>query len=255
MITRSELAEVARTKRLSERNAERDYLIELALYSASEFGRALVLRGGTALYKFYSLNRFSEELDFTIGSRRFSADDLMGVIVRDAGNIGIVAKVEEVAAYKEEINAKIVCRGPLYDGSRRSMARITLNLSKRERPLLMEKRILVSSYKEIPAFEAYVLSPREILAEKVRAVMQRNKPREVYDLWLLLRRGEVIDFDTIRRKLKATSLRWDPAGFYRSLEKNRGMWRRDLKDLVIGDLQEFDHVLAEIHDAFERQAR
>ena len=65
MLERQEIERVAGIKRLSEKNAEKDYLLELLLFLlASETGKKLVFKGGTALYKLYSLNRFSEDLDF-----------------------------------------------------------------------------------------------------------------------------------------------------------------------------------------------
>ena len=67
MLTYNELNRISSFKNLSLINAEKDYLQDLILFSIySKIGKDLVFKGGTALYKLYSLNRFSGDLDFTL---------------------------------------------------------------------------------------------------------------------------------------------------------------------------------------------
>ena len=60
MITKSELLETAKLKGISNAGyAEKDYLLELLLFSlAKNTKQELIFKGGTALYKFYKLERF-----------------------------------------------------------------------------------------------------------------------------------------------------------------------------------------------------
>jgi predicted nucleotidyltransferase component of viral defense system len=68
MITKKELEEIARIKGLTLGNAEKDYLIDIALLSISKNTKnELVFKGGTALKKCYFGDyRFSEDLDYTL---------------------------------------------------------------------------------------------------------------------------------------------------------------------------------------------
>src|SRR3989344_3824087 len=67
MLNYDELENIARLKRLSLKNIEKDYLQDLILFSIYSFiGKELVFKGGTCLYKLYKLGRFSEDLDFTL---------------------------------------------------------------------------------------------------------------------------------------------------------------------------------------------
>ena len=60
MLGTEELEDIARLKRLSLINAEKDYLQDILLFSIySIVGRELVFKGGTCLYKIYKINRFS----------------------------------------------------------------------------------------------------------------------------------------------------------------------------------------------------
>lgn len=45
------------------------------------------------------------------------------------------------------------------------------------------------------------LDPKEIMAEKCRPIMNREKGRDVYDLWYLLHKGIKFDIRLIQKKL------------------------------------------------------
>ncbi len=246
MITRSELMKVAEAKHISLRNAEKDYLLELILYIISDFRRFFVFKGGTALYKFYNLNRFSEDLDFDVVGKRFDIDHLIKRMLSGLELTGMSGTIYEKLEYGNEINIRLVVRGPLYDGSKRSMSRVTLNLSKRERPMMVQEKLLVPSYQEVPSFELSVLDDREMAAEKIRCIMTREKARDVYDLWFLLKRGTTVDVSIVNKKLKIYGLKFDLKMFYKKLHEKRNMWVLDLKGLLIGTLPEFNDVAAEL---------
>jgi len=143
MISRSELTRIAEMKHLTIRNAEKDYLLEFLLYSLSDDRRSLVFKGGTALYKFYNLNRFSEDLDFDAIGKRFDADKMIKKIIRNLELSGMQRTRPEKIEYSNETNIRFAIRGPLYDGSKNSMSRVTINISKRERPISPIMKLLI----------------------------------------------------------------------------------------------------------------
>ncbi len=62
MISIDELKKMAKIKGLSLGNAEKDYLIDIVLLLISRNTKdELVFKGGTCLYKFHNLDRFSED--------------------------------------------------------------------------------------------------------------------------------------------------------------------------------------------------
>jgi hypothetical protein len=246
VITKTELNRTAELKHLSLRNAERDYLLELMLFNLTDFRRILVFKGGTALYKFYNLNRFSEDLDFDIIGKQINTDSLTKKVLRGFELTGIKRTLLETMKHSNEINISFFVRGPLYDGSKNSMSRVTLNLSKRERPMLTSNKMLITGYPEIPSFEVNVLDAKEIVAEKIRCIMTREKPRDIYDLWFLYKRKTLVDLSLINKKLKLYNLVFDRTLFYEKLQQKRNMWTQDLKGLVIGTLPPFDDVFAEL---------
>lgn len=254
MIKKDELKKTVDAKRLSVENAEKDYLLELLLfYIYSEFGDLLILKGGTALYKIYNLNRFSEDLDFTLNRRRFDLRKFLNKTIRSLGLIGVEGKTKDVEKYKNEINVRLQFKGPLYDGSRESLCFISLNISLREKIVReVKKEMVVPAYREIPAFEIFVMNESEITAEKVRAIMTRNKARDVYDLWFLLKRGVKLERSLIDGKLKMYKMKFSFGEFVKSVEEKGAFWDTDLKGLVIGDLAEFERVKGEIVKVFSK---
>lgn len=254
MIKRDELRRIAESKKLPVENAEKDYLLELVLFHIySEFGDLLALKGGTAMYKIYNLNRFSEDLDFTLNRRRFDLERFLDKIIRSLSLIGIEGKIKNIEKYKNEINVRLQFKGPLYDGSKESLCFISLNISLRERIAKeVKKELTVPAYREIPSFEIFAMDENEIAAEKVRAIITRNKPRDIYDLWFLLRKNAKPEINLINKKLRVYGMRFSFEKLVKKIEKKKVFWRTDLKGLIIGELPEFEKIKKEIVSAFSR---
>ncbi len=246
MISRLELTRIAEMKHLTIGNTERDYLLELLLYALSDDRRYLIFKGGTALYKFYNLNRFSEDLDFDVVGKRFDTDKTIKKIIRNLELTGMQRTLPEKTEYSNETNIRFAIRGPLYDGSKNSMSRVTINISKRERPISPLKKLLITTYPEIPSFELSVLDVEEIAAEKIRCILTREKPRDIYDLWFLSKKGITIDVALVDKKLKIYRLTFDLETFLEKVSEKQKMWRRDLQDLIIGTLPEFNNISNEL---------
>ena len=248
MISRLELTRIAEMKHLTIRNVEKDYLLEFLLYSLSDDRRLLAFKGGTALYKFYNLNRFSEDLDFDAIGKRFDADKIIKKIIRNLELSGMQRALPEKIEYSNETNIRFSIRGPLYDGSKNSMSRVTINISKRERPISPSMKLLISTFPEIPSFELSVLDIGEIAAEKIRCIITREKPRDIYDLWFISKKGITLDVSLINNKLKIYKLTFNQKRFIEKINEKQKMWKSDLQDLLIGNLPEFDDVATELVD-------
>ena len=254
MIKKDELRRIAESKKLSVENAEKDYLLEVLLFHIySEFGDLLVLKGGTVMYKIYNLNRFSEDFDFTLNRRRFDLKRFLDKTIRSLSLIGIEGKIREIEKYKNEINVRLQFKGPLYDGSKESLCFISLNISLRERIVKeVKKEMIVPAYREIPSFEIFAMDESEIVAEKVRAIITRNKARDVYDLWFLLRKNAKPEINLINKKLRIYNMKFSFEMLVKSIEEKKVFWRTDLRGLIIGELPEFEKIKKEIVSAFSK---
>lgn len=242
MIRRNELEEFAELKGLSLVNAEMDYLLELLLYFLSDHRRFLVFKGGTALYKFHNLNRFSEDLDMDLLKKGMKMDREIGRIKRKLELLSMKGTIAEVEEYGYETNLRFSIRGPLYDGRKESMTRLTVNLSSRERPISHSYKHYIPKYNEIPSFEVSVLDIKEIAAEKIRCIAEREKPRDIYDLWFLSKRGVIPDIQLVNRKMSMHDSSFDADMILDLIHDRRKIWKKDLEGLIIGTLPEFGAV-------------
>lgn len=247
MLREDELAKIAEAKHLSLFNTERDYLLEMLLFALyARIKDELVFKGGTALYKVYRLNRFSEDLDFTFVKHRKAISKTLQEVIHHLSLLGISGKIRDIQEYRQQINVHLEFKGPLYDGSKESMVFIPLNISLREKVQHVTFEMLFSSYREIPSFEVCVMGEQEIAAEKIRAILSRDKARDVYDLWFLLKKGVKLDTVLVEKKLKLVGMHWDTNGLLDAVTAKEKMWEMDLQKLILGNLPPFQKVKSEL---------
>jgi len=229
MISKEALKEYARTKGYNLGQAEKDYFQEIILFVLyQEFGKELVFKGGTALTKCYGFNRFSEDLDFNCSEEKNFREVISAGLKRYYLDFEIDSKKS-----KESIRIIVRIKGPLYMGQKNSACRVILDINLREKLNLEPniKRIGIH-IEEIPLFDVVVMSEKEILAEKVRALMTRNKARDLYDLYYLLEKGVKIDKKLIDKKLEYYSLIFTKKKFLEAVNLHERIWQGELKHLV-----------------------
>jgi len=253
MLNYEELENIARLKRLSLVNTEKDYLQDLILFSIySTIGKELVFKGGTCLYKIYKLNRFSEDLDFTL-AKKIDMKKLGNKIISDLKLLNIKSKIKDIKEYKNEINVRLLLNGPLYKGNKETQCFIPLNISLKEKILFEPKKeSIIPIYKELPNFEIFAMHEKEILSEKVRAIFTRVKPRDIYDLWFLIIKKNINpDIKAINKKLSLYNLTFDFKSFKKKVENMEGLWKTDLKGLTISEVEEFNKIKKELLTKFK----
>ena len=229
MITRDELKAYARQRNLKALGmAEKDYFQSIMLFILyQEYGNELVFKGGTALSKCYGLDRFSEDLDFTL-----KVKPKLKKLEDGLKRFGLRYEME---SSEGEDSIRIVLRveGPLYTGIRQSLCKFIIDFSLRESVLLKPMVKTIGRFlEEIPSFDVYVMQETEILAEKIRAIATRDKARDIYDLWFLLEKGVRFDAALAGEKLGYYGKEWDAAAFRRQLRAKGAIWQTELGQLV-----------------------
>lgn len=228
MISKEELKEYAKRSLLNLGQAEKDYFQNIILFILYQsYGKTIVFKGGTALKKCFGLDRFSEDLDFTCqdkidikkleeGLKRFRIDFEM-----------------ETDEYENGQKVILRIRGPLYIGIRNSLCRFVIDFSFREKVILKPEIKAIGRFlEEIPVFDVFVMQEKEILAEKIRAVMSRAKARDVYDTWFLIEKGIRFDEDLVKEKMKYYEEEWNPKEFAKKISTKKSTWKTELSPLV-----------------------
>jgi predicted nucleotidyltransferase component of viral defense system len=226
---RARLQEARKRLSLPWEVLERDYLLSWILAGIGKVDSlrdTLVFKGGTALKKCYFGDyRFSEDLDFS-GIEGVPSGGAMERAVRDA--CGAAAKLLEEYAPVEIHCERYTERDPHPGGQeafairarfpwqRQPQTRVMIETAIDEKILKpAQRRKLIHEYGEPLEAEVRVYAPEEILAEKLRAILQhvqkleergwsRSRARDYYDLWRMLRAfREQMDFSDFRSLLRA----------------------------------------------------
>lgn len=189
MITLAELKRNAAKNSVALTVVEKDYALTWLLYALtqSRFKNYFIFKGGTALRKIYfSEWRYSEDLDFTV-TKSYSKEELMEVVntmntfLKENISMPISAKSIHLNPYYAQL--KIQFLGPLNHENT-----IKVDLSFDELLVLKpKKRKILSEYTDQEKHLLAVYPLEELLAEKIRSILQRGKTRDYYDVWQLLR--------------------------------------------------------------------
>ncbi len=225
------------------RQLEKDYLLNLLLYEIyKEFNDELIFKGGTSLKYFYNLNRFSEDLDFSFNNNDYSNKKIMDKVDRALNHVNRQYNIlkREHRGHKVEnnvvgINYEVKIKGPLYN-KHKQMQNIDIDISTRNDVIKPpDIKYLIPSYMDIPAFTIPVMNINEIIAEKVDSIVERDKMRDIYDLYFLLHLKNIrLDKSLIIKKMK---LRNEEFNNKKLLEKiNNALkistWKSELSYLI-----------------------
>ena len=224
MLREEEIVRVAKLRRLKPWQEERRYLQALILYAVSNW--PLVLKGGTYLWLFHGLNRFSVDLDFT-ATGSVSANEVTEIpeVLR---LFGVESWTEILKDDKYTLNIRVAAKGSLYK-SEKDTSYIRLDISRREKPLL--KPVSVRLDEPLYGISLVFLSGldlKEALAEKIRAFYARKSPRDLYDAWFFVHRSINIDMGLLETKLQLYNLSFSVEEFFSAVTQIEDSWRAEL---------------------------
>lgn len=249
MLNKLELEEMGLSLGFNSWQTERDYFQHLFLaFLSRRTGDELVFKGGTVLQKCFGLNRFSIDLDFTLNQTLPLG--LWENLKRDFENFGVKAEFK-LSEQKNSMKVKLEIEGPSYDGTERTLTMLRVEISSREKVLVKpETKEIFPAYPNLQPYLVKVMALNEILAEKVRAVLTRNKARDVFDLRFLLNKNIIINEQLINEKLINEKLKAYDVTFSKSLllgkifKMEKG-WHNELSQLMT-TIPEFKAVVKDI---------
>jgi predicted nucleotidyltransferase component of viral defense system len=232
MLTRAQIQRLAQRHRIGMQVQERDYLQHLLLSLLYTRSQALIFKGGTALRLVYHGNRYSEDLDFNGPDDVDSSRHLWGEAVASLWDFGILAQMRNEWESAVGFSFDVSYAGPLYDGRDRSKGKVRVDVNRRPEVVETRRELVSSEYDDVRPFVVTVLTPEHVLAEKVRALLMRSKPRDLYDIWLLLNQGVAPDRALIARKLELYETAFSPQAVEEAVARVRADWERDLRPLL-----------------------
>jgi len=252
MIDANALRRMAREGGVQAGVAEKDYAITWLLKSiySSKLFDVLVFMGGTAIRKVYfpGVWRFSEDLDF-VCARQPQKDEIHAGLdgaLRLAGESGMVFSLDAFRETEGHITARVQYSGPL--GSKNS---IKIDVRIREKILLAPiTAVIKSNYPDLGDFKVVAYQFDEILAEKMRGMLQRGKSRDFYDVWRLATERHFDKkkvSDLFRRKCEFVGVECDLNKIFEKehLQAAKEHWEKGLAHLT-KELPDFEVVVGEL---------
>lgn len=220
MITRQEIMDASREFGLSAHIIEKDYVLGWLLDGISKhnvIGKDWIFKGGTCLKKcYFETYRFSEDLDFTLTQEnhlntnflteafREIADSVYNETGLEIPKDLIRFEIYENPRGKLSAEGKISYRGPMQQ--RGDLPRAKLDLTTDEvislPPVIREVQ---HPYSDRPPEGIFVqcYGFEELFAEKIRALAERFRPRDLYDVIHLYHHYDVTpDYDVLNKTLK-----------------------------------------------------
>lgn len=278
MISKDEIQIIAVEKQLHPHVIEKDYVISWVLAGINNHPKTKdtwIFKGGTCLKKcYFETYRFSEDLDFTYkhpGYLPTEAElfaitkEISGWIYDHSGieipETGIDFEIIPNKRGSHTVQGKLSYRGAIQPNMRvTSLPRIKIDLTLDE-PLVLHTvaRQVEHQYTDKPpsGIKIAAYSCEEIFAEKIRALIQRLRPRDLYDVIHLYRRKELSPNVVILKEtlLKKCNLRSTPFPTMKAIElhTNRKLleseWENQLKH-QLPTLPPFDAFLKDLPELF-----
>jgi predicted nucleotidyltransferase component of viral defense system len=237
MIPTSEISKIAHRLGLGDKTIEKDYVLTwlLIALAASPLCEVLAFKGGTAIKQMYIPDyRFSEDLDFTLLEPSLSNDTLQSSIetlfpwLQQKVNLTLATRKIEVHSNGNP-SLYLNYIGPLL-GNLTSRF-IKMDFSRDEALVFPVRREpLQIGYSDCrgQSNKLIVYSLEEILAEKLRSLLTRTEPRDLFDIHYLLSNQMV----EIERAVSGIQLKF--------LAKNLDI--TDLRTILTRRQQTFNHL-------------
>jgi len=193
-----EVQRLAYQTKVAEQTIERDYVLTWMLAEIARhpsLGQDIIFKGGTAIKKlFFEEWRYSEDLDFTLykpssPETLVTALNDVGIACKKNAGLEIAVSSQEVRrnGHLRSLTVYLSYLGPLRRTRRRRKLKVDITADE----IIVETPIhrpIIQVYSDeyTPAVSVLTYPLDEILAEKMRTLLQRTEPRDLYDVWMLL---------------------------------------------------------------------
>jgi len=196
MLDQSQLSDLTKKYQPNDTVILREYvqLLFLETLYSIKGSENFIFKGGTAVHLIYGAPRFSEDLDFTVIDNESVATTFLQKLFAKLALIGDFAfkKRDSISG----LRYLMTIHSPLVSFT----LFMNLDFSFRELTLSHDKSILHTDFPFTSNSLIHHMSKEEIISEKIRAILTRDKGRDIYDLWYLLSSGSAINQDWVKNK-------------------------------------------------------
>ena len=243
-ISENEFKNISSKSAFDEKALTKDYFLTLILYLIKDI-EGLYFKGGTALQKiFLNYSRLSEDLDFTLTrdvktiiyeiTTKLNKNKSFGRITRDKD---VERFTRLIIHYKDFSNSEDF---------------VFIDLNERAKLLLKPEKYKVKHFyaDNIPEFSVNTLSREEMIAEKMAATIGRNRPRDHYDLYKIIKSGFSININVVKEKCKESKIEFNIIKMFNKGKILKNRWDKDLIPLITEEVS-FQEVIKTLSNYFK----
>jgi predicted nucleotidyltransferase component of viral defense system len=225
-VDREFIADLVEKTSFNEELLTKDYYLTRILYLLKDTS-GMYFKGGTALQKaFLNHARLSEDLDFTLTEDISKKEKEIRQLLENQDFVTNITRDKSVPQFIRMIVHYVSFRG--------ENNTIFLDLNERGKLFTKSELYKISHfYPDIPPFSFPCLSMEEMVAEKVAAAICRNKPRDHYDIYQIIKNKIPINMKIVEQKCKLSDHEFSIIKMFNNAKKLKKRWDEDLMPLLI----------------------
>ncbi|MFA6494676.1 MAG: nucleotidyl transferase AbiEii/AbiGii toxin family protein [Candidatus Paceibacterota bacterium] len=238
MISEKTFQQITLKYQTSEATVLREYFQNLFLsyFYQHKDSEKIYFKGGTALRLIYHSPRFSEDLDFSaalsdVAPIERAVLDTLHAVSKEGVKIDLKEATPTSGGYLAELHFTAYNR----------MISIRFEASLREGKKVGTFATVVNDF--VPDYTILQLEERQLIGEKVTALLSRKKPRDFYDFYFLLRHNLLPEknremFEAVMKTLHGTKINFD-SELKTFLPKSHHMIVKDFKAMLERELKRY----------------
>lgn len=225
-ISRIEFEDIASKYPFPQAMLAKDYFLTLLLYLFKDV-EGIYFKGGTAINKILLDHpRLSEDIDFSVTEEIVKIKKEIYAIIKRSKLFGEITEDKNVDGF-----LRIVVE---YTGLTTGKDKIFIDLNKRASLILKPEINEVKHFYHpfVPSFSIKTIAKEEMIAEKVAATIGRNKPRDHFDVYNLIREGHSINLDLVKQKCAASGYEFSILKMFNKAQTLKNRWDKDMIPLL-----------------------
>ena len=203
----------------------KDYYLTLILYLIKDVN-GIYFKGGTALNKiFLNHARLSEDLDFSLTRNEKEVKEEISKVLLNSDFVKDISEGKNVDGFLRMI---LKCQSELGESE------IFIDLNKRAKLALQpeEHEIIHFYHPFIPKFSVKTVAEEELIAEKTAATIGRNKPRDHFDVYMILKKGIPINMELVKKKCHESGDEFSILKMFNKAKMLKNRWDKDMMSLI-----------------------
>ena len=225
-LTDKEFNNIASQFRFKAETLGKDYHLTVILYLIKDI-EGIYFKGGTALQKIFLHHaRLSEDIDFTITR---DVKSIQSEIAQKIEESGFFTKITEDRSLEGFLRMVVHYMGFL--GEKET---VFIDLNKRATMLCKSEEHTIEHFygNHIPSFSVKTLAIEEMIAEKLKATMTRNKSRDHFDIYKILQAKLPLNVSLAEKKCKEAGKEFSIIRIFKNAQKLKTQWEPDLVPLL-----------------------